>query len=677
MWCCDPSELVSIGLDPARATELLAQLTGWPEDLPAVERWRRLTELLTPADPFPVHQRLFQLNYADWDSSQGPPPAWLPTEEGIAESNLGRLMRDLGLPDYAALHRWSVEHREAFWKETIGRLGIVCGQPCDAIADLSAGPTAPRWLPGARLNLAVSCFQTAPSRTAVVWQRPGRPLETYSYGELDALSNQVANGLVDLGLQPGEAVAVNLPMTLGAVAAYLGIVKAGCVVVSISDSFQPAEIAARLRLGQAVAVVTQDTLYAKVVEAEAPRAIVLAADGPDAERAAKLRDGDLSWSEFLSDETTFEPVLRDPDDASNILFSSGTTADPKAIPWSHTTPIRAAADAWLHHDTQPGDVLAWPTNLGWMMGPWLVYAALVNHATIALYEGSPLSRGFGEFVRDAGVTMLGLVPSLVKSWRRTRCMEGLDWSGLKLFSSTGECSNAEDYHYLMMLAGYRPVIEYCGGTEIGGGYLTGTVVQPASPATFSTPALGLDFVILDEDHQPADEGELFLIPPSIGLSNELLNHDHHGVYYAEVPAGPNGEVLRRHGDQMEALGGGYYRSHGRADDTMNLKGIKVSSAELERLLNLAPEVQETAAVAVDPPGGGPSLLVIYAVPTPDTTADGKLKRVLQQALSERYGTMFRIHEVCPLEALPRTASNKVMRRKLRVDYAARLGEADA
>ena len=127
-----------------------------------------------------------------------------------------------------------------------------------------------------------------------------------------------------------------------------------------------------------------------------------------------------------------------------------------------------------------------------MMGPWLIYAGLVNGATIALYEGAPTGAEFARFVEEAGVTMLGVVPSLVRAWRRSGATDGADWSGVRLFSSTGEASTVEDYLWLMSRAGYRaPVIEYCGGTEIGGGYVTGSVLQPASPATFTTRRLVL------------------------------------------------------------------------------------------------------------------------------------------------------------------------------------------
>jgi acetyl-CoA synthetase len=433
----------------------------------------------------------------------------------------------------------------------------------------------------------------------------------------------------------------------------------------VADSFAPKEIATRLRIAGAKAIFTERVirrggkelpLYAKVVAARAPRAVVLDA-GDD------VRDGDVSFEDFLPETDRFEAVARGPDDAINILFSSGTTGDPKAIPWTQLTPIKCATDGHLHQDIRPGHVVCWPTNLGWMMGPWLIFATLINRGTIALYEGAPTGRGFASFVRDAGVNMLGLVPSLVRAWRAAGATDGVDWSKIHVFSSTGEASNADDMRWLMEQAGGRPVIEYCGGTEIGGGYVTGTVVQPAVPATFTTPAAGLDLVLLDGDGKPTDNGEVFLVPPSIGLSTTLLNRDHHEVYFEGTPAGPGGETLRRHGDQVERRADGLYRAHGRVDDTMNLGGIKVSAAAIERVLNRTEGVAETAAVAVPPPGGGPERLVVFAVF--EAGADRDLTAEFKAAIREDLNPLFRVSEVRIVPALPRTASNKVMRRVLR------------
>jgi acetyl-CoA synthetase len=606
-------------------------------------------------------------------TSRGPAdaPAWEPGESELRDSNLARLLRDRGFASYAELHTWSVRDRAGFWEEMLRRLGIVFRTPPARILDLAGGVEHARWLPGARLAIVESCFRADPGSTAVVHRREGGPLRRTSYGELDRLSARVADGLAAAGCSAGDPIAVDLPMSLEAVAIYLGILKAGGIVVSIADSFAPEEIATRLRIAGARDVFTEDVLvrggrirplYEKVVAAGAPRAIVL----PAGERLAMgLRPGDLAWEDFLPPEGGGEVVEGDPDDPINVLFSSGTTGDPKAIPWTKTTPIKCAADGWLHLDVRPGDVVAWPTSLGWMMGPWLIFAALVNRATIALHVGSPTNRGFCEFVRDARVNVLGLVPSLVRSWRTSGSMDDLDWSAVRVIGSTGEASSAADYRWLMERVG-APVVEYCGGTEIGGGYITGTVLQPAVPATFTTPALGLDLVILDEDGRETDEGEVFLVPPSIGLSSTLLNRDHHEVYFEGAPRGPVGQVLRRHGDRLERLPGGGFRAHGRADDTMNLGGIKVSSAEIERVLNATDGVLETAAVAVPPREGGPERLFVFAVARPGAAllAD-QLRPAFQSAIRERLNPLFRVHEVRVVDALPRTASNKVMRRVLR------------
>ena len=224
--------------------------------------------------------------------------------------------------------------------------------------------------------------------------------------------------------------------------------------------------------------------------------------------------------------------------------------------------------------------------------------------------------------------------------------------------------------YLMSQANYRPVIEYCGGTEIGGGYITSTVVQPNRPSCFSTPALGIDLILLNED-QPVDEGEVFLIGPSIGLSQTLLNADHEAVYFAGTPQPKSLPRLRRHGDQLTRLPDGSYRASGRADDAMNLGGIKISAVELERCLNQLTGIIETAAVSTS---SGPSTLVIFAVL--DTPPDGsqskdpqkapaELKSTMQAAISQNLNPLFRISQVVPVDSLPRTASNKIMRRLLR------------
>jgi len=666
--------LVERGLEVSEAERCVARMVELDATLPPAETWQWISRhVLKPAYPFAVHEYVHALVFASWEPRQGPPPAWIPDD--AESSNITWLMRRARKRNYDELYQWSVSERAVFWESMIQRLGIRFKRPYSCVLDLARGPEHPRWCVDARLNIVESCFQAPDDSPAIVFQEEHGSLKRMSVAQLRALVCRVANGLVNLGARPGEMVAIDLPMTAEAVAVYLGVVAVGCVAVTIADSFAADEIAVRLQIAPPICVFTQDysvrlgkqlPIYEKVKVAGAPKAIVLSCQDTV---NCSLREGDIRWDEFLSDRSAFSTVSCIPSAFTNILFSSGTTGRPKAIPWDHTTPMKSAIDGHLHHDIHPGDVICWPTNLGWMMGPWLVYAALMNRATIALYYDAPTTRGFGEFVQDAGVTMLGLVPSLVAAWKSSRCMAGLNWSRIRAFSSTGECSNSSDMLFLMSLAGYKPVIEYCGGTEIGGGYITGTVVQPSAPGAFSTPALGSELVILDEAGQVADKGQVFLIPPALGLSRELLNADHHEVYFAGAPSGPNQEILRRHGDELERFPNGYFKAHGRTDDSMNLGGIKVSSVQIEEVANQAAGVQETAAIAIAPPGGGPSRLVIYAVIAGDAQVEpATLKARIQDAIRKKLNPLFRVYDVRIVPALPRTASNKVMRRTLRAEY---------
>ena len=670
-------QIVNCGMNRTIAAAMLSQINHLLASLPAVECWQCFSQrILKPQHPFSLHELLYQTAFSDWDSSQGSPPVWVPSDKQIQATNIAALMKELNIASYSELHAWSVQNRVEFWDMIIRRLNIYFQEKYTQIVNLSQGIESPQWLVGARLNIVESCFQAPQNDAAIIFQKEEGSLSTLTYGELEALTNRVANSLLKVGFSPGDLIAIAMPMTAESVAIYLGIIKAGCVVVSIADSLAAEEIAIRLNLSRARAIFTQDyilragkhlPLYTKVIEADPLKAIVLA---NNSSLSVKLRQQDLSWDEFLSPTEQFDAFPAHPNAYTNILFSSGTTGKPKAIPWTQITPLKCAVDGHLHHDIHPRDVVAWPTNLGWMMGPWLIYASLINRATIALYYGALTGREFGQFVRDARVTMLGVVPSLVSTWKTTSCMQGLDWSAIKAFSSTGECSTPQDMLFLMSLAEYKPIIEYCGGTEIGGGYLTGTVVQPCAPSTFTTPALGLDLAIFDENGYPADKGEVFIIPPSIGLSTELLNKDHHQVYFVDTPSlSTSSTPLRRHGDQIERLPNSYYRAHGRTDDTMNLSGIKVSSAEIEQVLNTVEGVCETAAIVISPPQGGPSQLVIYVVLAPTVQPDkATLMASLQEAIKRHLNPLFKISDLALVEALPRTASNKVMRRVLRDHY---------
>ncbi|KAL3824700.1 hypothetical protein ACJIZ3_020729 [Penstemon smallii] len=704
--CINAADISALGIPFEVADQIHHQLAEIIRDSGAgtPQTWSSISKnLLTPELPFSFHQMMYYGCYKHF----GPdPPAWLPDSGDANFTNIGKLLEKHGneflgskytnpISSFIDLQEFSVSNPEVYWRTVLEKMNVSFSVPPQCILQVD-DPTNPggHWLPCAQTNPAKNCLSLTGGKSlddiALIWRGEGDNEEAVNKMTLKELREfvwHVAHAIESLALPKGSAIAIDMPMDVNSVVIYLAIVLSGYIVVSIADSFAPTEISARLKISKAKAIFTQDViirgdkripLYSRVVDAQSPMAIVIPAG--DSSFSMNLRETDISWQSFLekvnvSKEVEFVGVEQTTEAFTNILFSSGTTGDPKAIPWTVATPFKAAADGWCHMDIRKGDIVAWPTNLGWMMGPWLVYASLLNGASMALYNGSPLGSGFAKFVQDAKVTMLGVIPSIVRAWKSTNSTATYDWSSIRCFASTGEASNVDEYLWLMGRAGYKPVIEYCGGTEIGGGFVSGSLLQPQSLAAFSTPAMGCSLFILGEDGFPIPSdgpgiGELALGPLMFGASSTLLNADHYDIYFKQMPLW-NGKILRRHGDIFERTPRGFYRAHGRADDTMNLGGIKVSSVEIERICNAVDSnIVESAAVGVPPVGGGPELLFVAVVlRDPNNTLLDTLAASFNSALQKKLNPLFKVSNVIPLPSLPRTATNKVMRRVLRQQFS--------
>lgn len=672
------------------------------------EVWREIIcrRLLKPTHPHQLHQLLYYSIYSHWDVSvNGPPLYYFPSLYESQHSNLGRIMETYGsrllgksykdpITSFTLFQKFSVHHPEVYWSIVLKEIAILFHTPPRCILDTTThnSKQGGTWLPGSLLNIAECCLlptsypRKHENDVAVLWRDEGFDDSPVNHITLKDFRQQVmlvANAL-DTTFSKGDAIAIAMPMTVNAVIIYLAIVLAGYVVVSIADSFAAKEIATRLRVSKAKGIFTQDfiprggrkyPLYSRVVEAAPYKAIVLPAIGNDVD--IQLREQDLSWKDFLSSVDHlprpyyYSPVYQPIHSVTNILFSSGTTGDPKAIPWTQVSPIRAASDAWAQINVQVGDVFCWPTNLGWVMGPTLIYSCFLIGATLALYHGSPLGRGFGKFVQDAGVTILGTIPSLVKTWKNTQCMQSLDWTKIKVFASTGEASNVDDDLWLSSRAYYKPIIECCGGTELASSYIQGNMLQPQAFGAFSTASMTTGLVLLNENGVPYPDdqpcvGEVGLFPLYMGATDRLLNADHEEVYFKGMPT-YKGMHLRRHGDIIKRMKGGYFVVQGRADDTMNLGGVKTSSVEIERVCNQADEsIFETAAVSVAPFTGGPEQLIIFVVLKQGFNGEpSELKLKFASAIQKNLNPLFKVNSVRIVPEFPRTATNKLLRRVLR------------
>ncbi|XBI26166.1 hypothetical protein VPH35_050949 [Triticum aestivum] len=628
---------------------------------------------------------------------------------------------------FGLFHKFAVENQEVYWKIVLKELSIKFLQEPMSILDASdKSKKGGTWFPGAVLNIAECCLLPRPSQnrtdesTTIVWRDEGfddDPVNRTSLKELRTQVMTVANAL-DTMFQKGDRTAIDMPMTCNAVIIYLAIILGGFVVVSIADSFAPQEIGTCMRVAKAKAVFTQDfiirggkkfPLYSKficstitdqfppqhllkyikffccVMKGTSCKAIVIPATGDFL--GVTLRNGDMSWKDFLSRAAgrspMYSPVYQSADALINILFSSGTTGidypeflmqfpfisgfrkfthdlDLFYLILTQLCPIRCGADTWANLDVRPKDISCLPTNLGWVMGPIQLFSCFLNGATLALYHGSPLARGFCKFVQDAHVSALGSVPSLVKSWKAGNHTKGLDWTK-KVLATTGAASDTDDNLWLSSCTCYKPIVQCCGGTELASSFIQGSLLQPQVFGAFSGASMSTGF----PDDVPCS-GEVGLFPLYFGATDRLLNADHDKVYFDGIPV-YRGRQLRRHGDIIQRTVGGYYVVQGRADDTMNLGGIKTSSVEIERVCNGADEgLLETVAVSVKPSGGGPEQLAILAVlKDGSATYDANLlKAKFQRAIQRNLNPLFKVSYVKVVPEFPRTASNKLLRRVL-------------
>uniref|UniRef100_A0A804M5V3 4-coumarate--CoA ligase n=1 Tax=Zea mays TaxID=4577 RepID=A0A804M5V3_MAIZE len=682
VWEIQPRDVEAAGLAAADAAAFHAALRSAAGSAAASGDavWAAVAAagVLRPEHPHALHQLVYYSAYAGWDrAARGPPPYWFPSPTDCKQTNLGRLMEVNGpkllgssyrdpISSFNHFYRFSVENQEVYWSMVLKQLAVKFKQePMSILSTSDRSKKGGTWLQGAVLNIAECCLLPCPSlkrtddSTAIIWRDEGLddyPVNRMSLKELRSQVITVAHAL-DAIFEKGDPIAIDTPMTCNAVIIYLAIILGGFVVVSIADSFAPQEIGSRMGVSKAKAIFTQDfivrggkkvPLYSRVIQGTSSKAVVIPAIGDSL--GIMLRDGDMSWKDFLSHaagrSSSYSPVYQSVDALTNILFSSGTTGEPKAIPWTQLSPIRCASDTWAHLDVRPCDIGCWPTNLGWVMGPIIIYSCFLTGATLALYHGSPLGRDFCKFVQDAGVTVLGSVPSLVKSWKAGNCAEGLDWTKIRVLGTTGEASDIDDNLWLTSRASYKPIVECCGGTELASSYIQGSLLRPQAFGAFSGASMSTGFVILDEQGTPYPDdipcsGEVGLFPLYFGATDRLLNADHDKVYFDGMPI---------------------------------YKG-RTSSVEIERVCNRADEcLLETAAVSIKPSGGGPEHLAILAV-LKDRSAQydvNLLKRKFQTAIQKNLNPLFKVSYVKVVAEFPRTASNKLLRRVLRDQLAQEL-----
>ncbi len=667
------------------------------------------------------------------------PIAWTPTPEVIERAQLTRFMKQVGLETWDELYAYSINDVETFTAEVLRFLDIKFDPPYEKLLDTSKGIEFPTWLSGAGLNITEMCldrWQTdeMKDQPVVIWEGEEGTTETLPYSWLYARVLNCAAGLRGAGIRKGDAVGMHMPMMIETVVALLAIGRIGAIAVPVFSGYGIEAIASRLNAVGAKLLITCDgfprrgKFYDSLSIAEEALS-----QCPTVERCVYVERIDDSkrkspkhffpWHLMVNDvwtnwdtEEEFAVEPTSAEDPLIILYTSGTTGKPKGIAHTHASfPIKAAQDMAFGTDVGRGTRISWYTDIGWMMGPWLIYGALINGATICIYDGAPdypTPDRMWEFCSKHKVEVLGISPTLVRALaahEETRVssphvskgsregrelpqsrkdakkapFERHDLSSLRMFASTGEPWNPAPWWWLFEKVGNGklPIINYSGGTEISGGILMGNPLLPIKPCSFPAPCPGMDVNILDEEGNPVapgEVGELVIKQPWTGMARGFWQEKERylDTYWRRF------KNIWVHGDWAMRDADGHYFILGRSDDTLKVAGKRVGPAEVESLLVAHALVTEAAVIGVPDEIKGTAMVAFcvlsgsppYEGGVADASSDGvvlSLEKELKTLVAKDMGkplTPSRIHFV---SALPKTRNAKVMRRVIRSAY---LGE---
>jgi len=649
-----------------------------------------------------------------------------PTREFVESTNVWQFMQTHDIDDYEELIRRTTTDIEGieesgvewFWDELVDYLHIEFFEPYDEIRESETrevstdgdtttydGPQFTNWYCGGELNAAHNAVDrhAAPdtdvrNQVALIWEGEPGDVRQITYHDLYEQSNRVANYLESVGVGTGDTVGLYMPMVPEVASIFYGCLKVGAIAVPIFSGFGVDATATRLADADCSVLFTGDGLYRRgstvTLKDTADAAIEqanAAVDGDgvehtivydrvgletDPDETLTWTRRDQSWAKAVeSQSASYETKSLASDQESMLLYSSGTTGEPKGIVHTHAGALmQAAKEIFFGFDHKPGDRFFWVSDIGWMMGPWTL---LGNHAlggTVFMYEGAPDYPDpdrFWAMIDRHDLNVFGVSPTAVRALRKNgdEWLEGHDRSSLRLLGSTGEPWDPESWQwfYEQVGNGECPIINISGGTEIMGCFLMPMPIQELKPCTLGGPGLGMDIDIVNEAGDSIadtnERGYLVARDSCPSMSKSLWSGDERYIeeYWSRWAD------LWNHGDWAQRDEDGLWFLHGRADDALNVAGRKVGPAEVEGAAMDHPAVNQAAAVGVPDDTTG-TAVVLYVVLEADHGSSDSLRAAIKSTVGEELGKPFRPREVLFVDAFPKTQSGKILRRAIGATY---------
>ena len=595
---------------------------------------------------------------------------WRPSSAAIADANLTRFAGGLGFapPDYAALHRYSIDHRGEFWQAVWDFSGVVGERGTGPVLQDGEKLPGSRWFPGSRLNFAENLLRYRDDAVAIISVLENGERRTFTYRELAAATAAFRQTLVDLGVSSGDRVAGWLPNVPETVVAMLATASVGAVWSSCSPDFGVE--GALDRFGQ--------------IEPK----VLVACDGYEyggkwfdvRERAHAVQHAigsieHLLWVSLRGDvEDAVQKAWRQHPQAPlefvrlpfahplYVMYSSGTTGKPKCIVHgAGGTLLQHLKEHQLHVDLTRRDTLFFFTTCGWMMWNWLI-SGLASGCRIVLYDGSPFHPGPNmllDLAQNEQVTVFGVsakyLSAIEKAGIRPR---QTDLGALRSVLSTGSPLTHEGFRYV-----YREFKDdlalqsISGGTDLISCFALGCPWLPVHEGELQAKGLGMAVEVFDEAGQPMGSGKGELVCtksfPSapVGFWDDPGDAKYREAYFAKH------EGVWAHGDFAEITANGGMIIHGRSDAVLNPGGVRIGTAEIYRQVEGINEIVDCLAIGQE--WEDDTRIVLFVVMRDGIELDDAIRQAIKHRIRRHASPRHVPAVIAAVPDVPRTLSGKI------------------
>lgn len=613
---------------------------------------------------------------------------WTPDDAYCKSTRLQQWLDELGANSYDDFLSSSAGDIAGFWGQLEQKMQVKWCKPYASVIEDPAEIMHPRWFPEGRLNIIDTLLErwaTHPehaAKEALIAQSEDGSEVRYSYAELAEEVARCAEMLRSLGVNRGDVVSLYLPMIPQAIICMLAAIRLGAIYAPAFSGYNADALAVRLKDSGSRILVTADGYYrrgrfidmkAKANEAIAESGCVetLIVVNNTQAGLSQPAEHEHDWGTLMASTATSD--VRAPacemasDDPLLLIYTSGTSGKPKGVVHTHAgLPLKAALDLGICMDLGADDTLFWITDMGWLTAPVAVFGTFMNGATLAIYDGAPNypeDDRLWKLVEHFDATHVGISPTFTRSLMKSDIAPKQLSERVRLFLSTGEPWDDESWHWLFETVGKRnvPIINYAGGTEIGGGILVNVLLRPIAASCFNSPMPGMDIAVVNPDgERVVDElGELVINKPWVGMTKSFWKDD--AKYQNEYFARWAGRWV--HGDMAIEYPDGMLEIRGRSDDTMNVAGKRVGPAEIEGAVLASPAVAEAAVVGVADTMKG-EVPLCFVVLKPQADKEG-IELTLKALVGEKLGKAFAPRDVFVVDELPKTKNGKLLRRVVR------------